>query len=133
IQVSPNPINVPSATVGLAGQVNVQVKNVGTADLSVTSVTVIDASTGIQFFISNLLTHDCMGEARDAATQMTLQPGVCAELGLRYLAGMDGTFTAKLHVVSSDFGDSPLDVPITVSALTPHIQACDDATGMCNM
>jgi len=126
LSVSPNPIVISDGVVGRASEVVIQASNTGSNTLVITAdPTVIEQdSDAVEFAITNKFTVDCTtGMVRNADTLMSFAPGECAKLSLRYRPKSDGVVHAKLHFESND-PKSPLDVPIEVNSLTPHVKAC---------
>jgi hypothetical protein len=125
ISVNPNPIDISDGVVGQTKEIDLQVSNIGTNTLTVTKTPYIVEQSGdaVAFAVINVFVRDCMGGPRDPSKLNTFAVAECARVTLRYQPKNDGKVTAKLRFESND-PNTPLDVPIVVDSLTPHIKAC---------
>jgi hypothetical protein len=87
IEVDPNPILFQPLAVGKTAAVTVQVKNVGTIDLHLAKdpyVVESDNDGLVEYDTPAMLARDCAGSSRALDTHLTIVPGDCAILVLRY-------------------------------------------------
>jgi hypothetical protein len=127
IEVDPNPILFQPLAVGKTAAVTVQVKNVGTIDLHLAKdpyVVESDNDGLVEYDTPAMLARDCAGSSRALDAHLTIVPGDCAILVLRY-APLNTTDKddARLVFESDDPEHPTLSVPVSQGP-PPHLQVC---------
>ncbi len=138
IDVSPAALVFQPLPVGRTAVAIVQVHNAGDQDLHLARdpwVAQTGGSAVVEYTLTSTLDHDCVGAARDGTTRMTIIPGDCARVVVRYAPADGGTGNAQLNFASDDPDHAQVAVPISLG-LPAHLAVCtvnDDGTdGTCD-
>ena len=127
IDVSPNPILFQPLPVGKSEVIVVQVRNLGSEDLHITSdptITESDGDSQQEYSLGIVLNRDCGGAARSADTRKTLVPGDCAQVVVRYAPlNITDKDPALLNFESDDPDHATLSIPMGLGE-PAHLQVC---------
>ncbi|MGZ6142918.1 MAG: choice-of-anchor D domain-containing protein, partial [Myxococcales bacterium] len=127
IDVSPNPILFQPLAVGKSAVVTVQVRNTGNLDLHLAKdpyVVEADNDGFTEYSTPITLAKDCEGADRKVDSRLTIVPGDCAVVIVRYSPLNTGDADTAALTFESDDPDHPtLAVPVQQGA-PPHIQVC---------
>jgi hypothetical protein len=125
IDVSPNPVLFQPLPSGKNEVVVVQVRNVGNQDLHLAqNPSIVEADGDSEYSLGNAFGQDCGGNARQESSRLTLVPGDCAKLVVRYAPQGAADKDDALLVFASDDPDHPsLSVPMGMGE-PAHLQIC---------
>lgn len=126
ISVSPDPVQFAPIAPGKTALVSLQVKNAGDLDLHLGGDPQIQETDGdglTEYSMPVVFARDCTGGDRAAATRLTIVPGDCAEVVLRYAPQNTDGDTANLIFQSDDPQTPTLTVPVGLGQPS-HLQVC---------
>lgn len=127
IEVTPSPILFQPLAVGKSAIATVQVRNVGNLDLHLAKdpyVVEADNDGLTEYSTPITLAKDCEGADRKVDSRLTIVPGDCAVVLLRYAPLNDGDKDDAALTFESDDPDHPtLAVPVQQGE-PPHVQIC---------
>ena len=126
IEVTPNPIFFQPLAAGKSAAVAVQVKNTGNIDLHLGKdpyVVEADQDNLVEYDMPSVLGKDCDGKSRPPDARLTIVPGDCAVLALRFSPQNTDKDDATLVFESDDPDHPKLSVPVGLGA-PPHLQIC---------
>ena len=133
IDVTPNPVLFQPLAPGKTALLTLQVRNLGNEDLHLAGDPQIDETDGdglSEYSTPITFARDCLGVDRAAGTRLTIVPGDCAEVVLRFAPQNADANTAQLIFQSDDPQNPTLTVPIQLGQPS-HLVICtvDDAGG----
>ena len=126
IEVTPTPALFQPLAVGKSAAIALQVKNTGNIDPHLGKdpyVVEADNDNLVEYDTPAVLAKDCAGKSRAEDTRLTIVPGDCAVLVLRYAPQNTDKDDAALVFESDDPDHPTLSIPVGLGA-PPHLQAC---------
>lgn len=93
----------------------VAVQNAGNEDLHLARDPWVAFTSGVaEYSLTSMLERDCTGAARTGAARLTLSPGECARVVVRYAPQEGGDGKAQLNLASDDPAHGTVAVPIAL-------------------
>jgi hypothetical protein len=124
IDASPAAVLFQPLPVGRFGLATVEVRNVGNQDLHLARDPWVAAVNGlVEFTLPSRLDRDCAGAQRSGDFRLTIVPGDCARVVIRYAPVQGGDGKAQLNLASDDPARPVLGVPIGLGA-PPRLAIC---------
>ena len=133
IDVTPNPVLFQPIAPGKTALLTLQVRNLGNEDLHLSGDPQVNETDGdglSEYSTPITFARDCLGQDRAAATRLTIVPGDCAEVVLKYAPQNNDNDAAALVFAGDDPQTPSLSVPIALGQPS-HLQVCtiNDAGG----